>query len=217
MALPGMTTAAFPKDTGCRIVLVDCGTRAGMLTITHYIVAANGTLIGATPRADGGKCDAPEAEAAATAMVTKKRSADNHMGDLKVDGNFMRRYIENAVLPAFEARHPGKHLYVVLDNSGAHHLHGDASFNPLSSGLKQPEIVAKLRELRLTHLDFVDDDGRIQTADLTDPAVSVSANRSATGRKGKGGRSRGYCRAHQGPAADCRLQARAQAQPPAAD
>ena len=67
-----------------------------------------------------------------------------------MDGDRFLLWLRNRLLPAFDARYPGKRMYLVLDNATYHHVYGDDWFTP--SQMNVTECVSFLQHHRVSSI-----------------------------------------------------------------
>jgi len=114
---------------GLRLMIVHALTRDGMLE-TPGAIATN-LLTEQVPTAE-------------LVFETLGSSDDYHSA---MDGGRFLLWLRNRLLPAFETRHPGRRMCLVLDNAAYHHIHGADWITP--SQMSVTECVSFLQHQRV--------------------------------------------------------------------
>ena len=70
-----------------------------------------------------------------------KENDDYHTS---INGERWCEYLRNRIIPTFEAKYPGKKMYLVLDNAAYHHHRGPDWISPYK--LKKPQLAEVLRQ-----------------------------------------------------------------------
>ena len=74
--------------------------------------------------------------------VMKNKVSDYHD---TMDGSFFMYWVQNRLVPAFEARYPGKKMILIFDNAPYHHSLMPDGFRP--DGMSKEDICARLTTL----------------------------------------------------------------------
>jgi transposase len=133
---------------GLRLMIVHALTRDGMLE-TPGAVATN-LLTERVPTAE---------------LIFETLGADSIDYHSAMDGDRFLLWLRNRLLPAFEARYPGKRMYLVLDNATYHHIHGDDWITP--SQMSVTECVSFLQHHRVNSITVERDGVRCTFAAAT--------------------------------------------------
>jgi transposase len=124
---------------GRRLMIVHAMTRDGMLEQPGAV--ATNLLTERVPTAE---------------LIFETLGADSSDYHTAMDGERFLLWLRNRLLPAFEARYPGKRMVLVLDNATYHHVYGDDWITP--SQMTVTECVSFLQHHRVKSI-IVERDG----------------------------------------------------------